>query len=144
MSLKLKHRAQSAKHKSAIPVADSGVCPWGSGGGGYLILGLWKTMENWLRYCYKDLVSECRKVHERISVADPGFPRWGRERQTLSLEKKPIIWPDLYQKLHEHENNWTERGWRPWWPPSRPHTPLDPPMDSSSCFKLGVGNLDKI
>ena len=44
----------------------------------------------------------------RKSVVDPGFPRRGR--QLMVLGHKPIIWQDFWQKLHENERNWTERG----------------------------------
>ena len=37
------------------------------GGGGYGILVLWKTMENWLRYCCKDLVRTHKGAREGFS-----------------------------------------------------------------------------
>ena len=33
----------------------------------------------------------------------------GRGRQPLSLEQKPVILQDFYQKLHEDERNWIKR-----------------------------------
>ena len=36
-------------------------------------------------------------------VADPGFPRRGTP--TLSLWRKPLIWQDFCQKLHENERH---------------------------------------
>ena len=38
-------------------------------------------------------------------TTDPGFPT---ECQLLSVERKPIIWQDLFQKLHESERKWTD------------------------------------
>ena len=40
-----------------------------------------------------------------LSVADPGFPRQGR--QPFSLVQGP---KDFCRKLHENEKIWTERG----------------------------------
>ena len=100
-----------------------------------VFLVLWKTMENWLRYCCKDLVRTHKDAREG-SVADPGFPRRGRERQTLSLGKKPIIWPDFCRKLLENEIIGLRGSACPWCPPG-----LDPPMDSFSCFKIGASEF---
>ena len=39
------------------------------------------------------------------TVVDPGFP--GRGVQHMNFERKPIIWQDFSQELHENERNFT-------------------------------------
>ena len=45
-------------------------------------------------------VPESRKVN---IVADPGFPRQGRQPRRRG--RQPIIWPIFTRKLHENERN---------------------------------------
>ena len=61
----------------------------------------------------------CTGNRRTWAVADPGFPKRGRQPQG---GRQPIIWPNFSQKLHENERNRTERG----------HTSLAPPLGSAN------------
>ena len=51
------------------------------------------------------------------AVMDPGFlRRKGGGAPTSKVGRQPIIWPNIFQKLHENERIRTQ-GARPWRPP---------------------------
>ena len=57
--------------------------------------------------------AHCNRSTQTCIVADPGFPRRGRQAPRWGAN---LLFDQFFPKLHEHERNWTQRGACPWRP----------------------------